>query len=132
MTPAVHTSSVVENDTTVYMGVATGFVVRMENQQAFYFTGDTALFGDMQLIREMYQPDIAFLPIRAHYTMGPAAAARACAILGVRQVVPMQYGTFPVLTGTPDRLKSLVQPHESTCWCSNLERRRVKSLVDSR
>ena len=83
----------------------------MENQQAFYFAGDTALFGDMQLIREMYQPDIAFLPIGDHYTMGPAAAARACAILGVRQVVPMHYGTFPVLTGTPDRLQSLVQPH---------------------
>ena len=110
MTPAVHTSSVVENDTTVYVGVATGFVVRMENQQAFYFAGDTALFGDMQLIREMYHPDIAFLPIGDHYTMGPAAAARACAILGVRQVVPMHYGTFPVLTGTPDRLKALVQP----------------------
>jgi L-ascorbate metabolism protein UlaG (beta-lactamase superfamily) len=111
MTPAVHTSSIVENDVTLYLGVPTGFVVRMENQQSFYFAGDTALFGDMQLIREMYQPDIAFLPIGDHYTMGPAAAARACALLGVRQVVPMHYGTFPVLTGTPERLKSLVQPH---------------------
>ena len=110
MTPAVHTSSVVENDTTVYLGVSTGFVVRMENQQAFYFAGDTALFGDMQLIRDMYQPDLAFLPIGDHYTMGPEAAARACALLGVRQVVPMHYGTFPILTGTPARLRSLVQP----------------------
>jgi L-ascorbate metabolism protein UlaG (beta-lactamase superfamily) len=111
MTAAVHTSSVVENDTTVYLGVPTGFVVRMENQQSFYFAGDTALFGDMALIRELYQPDIAFLPIGDHYTMGPEAAARACALLGVRQVVPMHYGTFPVLTGTPDRLKKLVEPH---------------------
>ena len=111
MTPAVHSSSVVENDTTVYLGVATGFVVGMENGQSFYFAGDTALFGDMPLIREMYQPDIAFLPIGDHYTMGPEAAARACALLGVRQVVPMHYGTFPVLTGTPDRLKQLVEPH---------------------
>lgn len=111
MTPAVHTSSAVENDTTVYLGVATGFVVRMENDQAFYFAGDTALFGDMQLIREMYQPEIAFLPIGDHYTMGPAAAARACAFLGVRQVVPMHYGTFPALTGRPDQLEALVQPH---------------------
>jgi L-ascorbate metabolism protein UlaG (beta-lactamase superfamily) len=111
MTPAVHTSSIVENDTTVYLGVATGFVVRMENRQAFYFAGDTALFGDMQFIREMHQPDIAFLPIGDHYTMGPDAAARACALLGVRQVVPMHYGTFPALTGTPERLKTLVQPH---------------------
>jgi L-ascorbate metabolism protein UlaG (beta-lactamase superfamily) len=111
MTPAVHTSSIVENDTTVYLGAPTGFVVRMENQQSFYFAGDTAVFGDMQLIRDMYQPDVAFLPIGDHYTMGPAAAARASALLGVRQVVPMHYGTFPVLTGTPDHLRSLVQPH---------------------
>src|SRR5512145_2934152 len=110
MTPAVHTSSIVEGDQTIYLGVPTGFVVRMENGQAFYFAGDTALFGDMQLIREMYQPDIAFLPIGDHYTMGPAAAARACAFLGVRQVVPMHFGTFPVLTGTPERLKHLVEP----------------------
>ena len=111
MTPAVHTSSVVENDTAVYLGVAAGFVVRMENQQSFYFAGDTALFGDMQLIREMYAPAIAFLPIGDHYTMGPEAAARACRLLGIRQVVPMHYGTFPVLTGTPQRLETLVKPH---------------------
>jgi L-ascorbate metabolism protein UlaG (beta-lactamase superfamily) len=111
MTPAIHTSSVVEDDHTVYLGVAAGFVVRMENGQSFYFAGDTALFGDMQLIGEMYQPDIAFLPIGDHYTMGPDAAARACRLLGVRQVVPMHYGTFPVLTGRPERLQSLVQPH---------------------
>jgi L-ascorbate metabolism protein UlaG (beta-lactamase superfamily) len=102
---------VFENDVTVYLGAPAGFVVAMENQQSFYFAGDTALFGDMQLIREMYQPDIAFLPIGDHYTMGPEAAARACALLGVRQVVPMHYGTFPVLTGTPDRLKTLVERH---------------------
>jgi L-ascorbate metabolism protein UlaG (beta-lactamase superfamily) len=111
MTPAVHTSSIVEDDQTVYLGVPTGFVVRMENGQSFYFAGDTALFGDMQLIREMYEPDIAFLPIGDHYTMGPDAAARACRLLGVRQVVPMHYGTFPVLTGRPERLHTLVQPH---------------------
>jgi len=111
MTPAVHTSSVVENDQTVYLGEPTGFVVRLENDQAFYFAGDTALFSDMRLIAELYAPEIAFLPIGDHYTMGPDAAARAARILGVRQVVPMHYGTFPVLTGRPDRLKHLVEPH---------------------
>ena len=111
MTPAVHTSRVVENDTTVYLGVPTGFVVKMENERAFYFAGDTALFGDMELIREMHGPEIAFLPIGGHYTMGPEGAARAAALLGVRQVVPMHYGTFPVLTGTPERLRTLVEPH---------------------
>ena len=111
MVPAVHTSSIVEEDTNVYLGEPAGFVVRLENGQAFYFAGDTALFGDMRLIAEMHAPDLAFLPIGDHYTMGPDAAARACSMLGVRQVVPMHYGTFPVLTGTPERLTQLVQPH---------------------
>jgi L-ascorbate metabolism protein UlaG (beta-lactamase superfamily) len=110
MVPAVHTSSIVEGDTIVYLGAAVGFVVRLENGQAIYFAGDTALFGDMQLIREMHAPDIAFLPIGDHFTMGPDSAAVACRMLGVRQVVPMHYGTYPVLTGTPDRLKQLVDP----------------------
>jgi L-ascorbate metabolism protein UlaG (beta-lactamase superfamily) len=111
MVPAVHTSSIVEQNTTEYVGEPAGFVVRMENEQAFYFAGDTALFGDMRLIGEMHSPDVAFLPIGDHYTMGPEAAARACRMLGIRQVVPMHYGTFPVLTGTPERLKHLVEPH---------------------
>jgi L-ascorbate metabolism protein UlaG (beta-lactamase superfamily) len=109
MTPAVHSSSVVEDDRIVYLGNPTGFVVRMENSQSFYFAGDTALFSDMRLIAEMHAPDIAFLPIGDHYTMGPDAAARAARMLGVRQIVPMHYGTFPVLTGTPTRLKHLVE-----------------------
>jgi L-ascorbate metabolism protein UlaG (beta-lactamase superfamily) len=110
MVPAVHTSSVVEKDTIVYLGNPAGFVVRMENDQAFYFAGDTALFGDMRLIAEMHGPQIAFLPIGDHFTMGPEAASVAARVLGVRQVVPMHYGTFPVLTGTPERLKQLVEP----------------------
>jgi L-ascorbate metabolism protein UlaG (beta-lactamase superfamily) len=111
MTPAVHTSSTVEDGVIVYLGEPVGFVVRMEDGKSFYFAGDTALFGDMRLIGEMYSPEIAFLPIGDHYTMGPDAAARACQLLGVRQVVPMHYGTFPVLTGTPERLEQLVKPY---------------------
>ena len=110
MTPAVHTSSIEEDGSVHYVGLATGFVVRMEDGRAIYFAGDTALFGDMRLIREMYAPEIAFLPIGDHYTMDPAAAAKACEMLGVRQVVPMHYGTFPALTGSPEALKQLVEP----------------------
>jgi L-ascorbate metabolism protein UlaG (beta-lactamase superfamily) len=65
----------------------------------------------MRLIAEMHAPEIAFLPIGDYYTMGPEAAARACLMLGVRQVVPMHFGTFPILTGTPERLRALVEPH---------------------
>jgi L-ascorbate metabolism protein UlaG (beta-lactamase superfamily) len=110
MVPALHTSSTVENGTTVYLGVPVGFVVRMEDGQAFYFAGDTAVFGDMRLIAELHAPQIGFLPIGDHFTMGPEGAAVAARLLGVRQVVPMHYGTFPVLSGTPERLKQLVEP----------------------
>jgi L-ascorbate metabolism protein UlaG (beta-lactamase superfamily) len=110
MTSAVHTSSIEEDGKVHYVGLAAGFVVRMEDGRAIYFAGDTSLFGDMRLIRELHAPEIAFLPIGDHYTMDPVAAAEACEMLGVRQVVPMHYGTFPVLTGTPDALKKLVEP----------------------
>jgi L-ascorbate metabolism protein UlaG (beta-lactamase superfamily) len=110
MVPAIHSSSVVENETSVYLGNPAGFVVRMETDQTFYFAGDTALFGDMRLIAELHAPQMAFLPIGDHFTMGPEAAALAARMLAVRQVVPMHYGTFPVLTGTPARLKQLLDP----------------------
>jgi L-ascorbate metabolism protein UlaG (beta-lactamase superfamily) len=110
MTQAVHSSSIDDNGKMLYAGLATGFVVRMEDDRALYFAGDTSLFGDMRLIRELHAPEIAFLPIGDHFTMDPVAAAKACEILGIRQVVPMHYGTFPLLTGTPDRLRKLVDP----------------------
>jgi L-ascorbate metabolism protein UlaG (beta-lactamase superfamily) len=110
MTAAVHTSSVSEEGKVIYLGNPVGFVLHLEDGRRIYFAGDTALFGDMRLIRDLYAPDIAFLPIGDHFTMGPEAAAKACEMLGVRQVVPMHYGTFPLLTGTPDALKRLVEP----------------------
>lgn len=106
MVPAVHSSGLVEDGGLVYLGVAAGFIVRQAGMPTVYFAGDTALFGDMKLIREQYQPDLAFLPIGDRYTMGPKAAAVAARWLGVRQVVPMHYGTFPILHGTPAQLRS--------------------------
>jgi L-ascorbate metabolism protein UlaG (beta-lactamase superfamily) len=110
MVPAVHSSSVEEDGKTIYLGVATGYVVRFEDGLTIYFAGDTAVFGDMRLFAEMYAPSIAFLPIGDLYTMGPEQAAKACELLNVKQVVPMHYGTFPVLTGTPEKLRELVAP----------------------
>jgi len=110
MVQAVHSSSVEEDGKTIYLGVATGFVVRFEDGLTIYFAGDTAVFGDMRLIAEMYAPSIAFLPIGDLYTMGPEQAAKACELLNVKQVVPMHYGTFPALTGTPEKLRELVTP----------------------
>jgi L-ascorbate metabolism protein UlaG (beta-lactamase superfamily) len=110
MVPAIHSSSIEEDGRTRYMGLATGYVIRFEDGLTIYFAGDTSIFGDMKLIGEMYQPAIAFLPIGDFYTMGPEQAAKACELLNVKQVVPMHHGTFPVLTGTPARLRALVEP----------------------
>jgi L-ascorbate metabolism protein UlaG (beta-lactamase superfamily) len=89
----------------MYLGEPIGFVVELEDGMRVLFAGDTDVYGDMKLLGEMHRPDVAFLPIGGHYTMGPAGAARAAALWGVRAVVPIHYGTFPILVGTPDQLR---------------------------
>ena len=89
----------------LYLGEPVGLIVELEDGDRFYFAGDTDLFGDMRLIAERYRPSMAFLPIGGHFTMDPVAAAYAVELLGVDAVAPMHYGTFPVLVGTPDRLR---------------------------
>lgn len=106
MTHARHSSSTQEQGHTVYLGEACGYVLGLEDGLTVYFAGDTSIFGDMRLLGELYRPDIAFLPIGDRFTMGPDAAAHAAGLLGVRQVVPMHWGTFPELTGTPAALKA--------------------------
>jgi len=105
MVHAAHSGSIVDDGRILYLGGAAGFVLRAAGMPTIYFAGDTGIFGDMKMIAELYRPDIAFLPIGDLYTMGPDTAAIAARWLGVRQVVPMHWGTFPVLTGTPAMLK---------------------------
>jgi L-ascorbate metabolism protein UlaG (beta-lactamase superfamily) len=94
------------NDTTRYLGEPAGFVVELEGGTRVYHAGDTDVFGDMRLIGELHRPDLAMLPIGGHYTMGPREAALAVELLGVRQVMPIHFGTFPILAGRPDELRS--------------------------
>ncbi len=110
MTPATHSSSTMEDGRLVYLGASTGYILRAPDMPTIYIAGDTGLFGDMKMIGELYKPQIAFLPIGDLYTMGPETAAIAAEWLGVRQVVPMHWGTFPALTGTPQELKALLGP----------------------
>ena len=110
MTDARHSSGYFDNGQMVYMGEPAGYVVRLEDGMSIYFAGDTCLFGDMRLIGELYAPTIAFLPIGDRFTMDPAQAAKAAELLGVKQIVPMHWGTFPLLTGTPDALRALAEP----------------------
>ena len=70
-----------------------------------YHAGDTAVFGDMKLIGELYSPDLGMLPIGDLYKMGPREAAYAVKLLGVKHVIPMHYATFPFLTGTVDAFR---------------------------
>jgi L-ascorbate metabolism protein UlaG (beta-lactamase superfamily) len=93
-------------ETTLYLGEPAGFVVEVENGFRFYHAGDTAVFGDMALIRDLYRPELALLPIGGHYTMGPREAALAVELLGVKHVLPIHYGTFPALAGTPAQLRA--------------------------
>ena len=107
-TNAFHGSSIaLEDGTTIYGGEPLGFVVEFESGFKLYHAGDTALFGDMQLIGEIYGPDLALLPIGDRLTMGPLEAAHAARLLGVQHVVPMHYSTdvLPVFTGTPEKFK---------------------------
>jgi len=106
MTDARHSSSFTESDgTTVYMGEPAGFVIEFETGFKLYHAGDTCVFGDMALIKKLLAPDVALLPIGDFYTMGPRSAAEAVRLLGVKTVVPMHFGTFPALVGTPDDLR---------------------------
>jgi L-ascorbate metabolism protein UlaG (beta-lactamase superfamily) len=109
MTRAIHTSGVLMGDQMLYTGEPAGYVIQIEQGPVLYYAGDTDVFGDMELIRELYAPDIALLPIGDRYTMGPRAAARAACLLGVKQVIPMHYGTFPLLTGTPQALRDALR-----------------------
>ena len=105
MVHADHNSEIMEGDQAWPGGEPVGFVVDMENGITVYHAGDTAVFGDMELIREIYQPKVALLPIGDRYTMGPLEAAYAARLLGAPTVVPMHYGTFPLLTGTPEQFE---------------------------
>jgi L-ascorbate metabolism protein UlaG (beta-lactamase superfamily) len=107
LTNAHHSSSGFENEGIVYLGEPCGLVVEAENGTKIYFAGDTCVFGDMQLIGRIYEPDVAILPIGDHFTMGPREAAVALELLGVKRCVPCHYGTFPILSGTPDALREL-------------------------
>jgi len=108
MVHADHSCGIRDGDQMVYGGEACGYVIEFSNGVKIYHAGDTNVFGDMQIIRELYAPEIAMLPIGDHYTMSPREAAYACRLLKPETVIPMHFGTFPVLTGTPAQLQKLV------------------------
>ncbi|HYE25729.1 MAG TPA: metal-dependent hydrolase [Clostridia bacterium] len=110
MTHAVHSCGIQEDDgSIVYGGEACGYVMHFSDGLRVYHAGDTAVFSDMKLIRELYSPDVAILPIGDHFTMGPKEASMACQLLKPKAVIPMHYGTFPLLKGRPDALRQTTE-----------------------
>ena len=109
MTHALHSSGITEDDGSMaYGGEAAGYILHFPDGRNAYFAGDTDVFSEMQFLREFYTPALAFLPIGDLFTMSPRGAAAACRMLSCPEVIPMHYGTFPPLTGTPAELAELV------------------------
>jgi len=108
MVHADHSCGIQDGDQIIYGGEACGYVVEFSNGLKIYHAGDTNVFGDMQIIRELYAPEIAMLPVGDHFTMGPREAAYACKLLKPKTVIPMHFGTFPMLTGKPSELQKLM------------------------
>lgn len=108
MVTAVHTggATLTQGETQVTRELGCwGWIIEFEDGTTVYHSGDTDVFGDMQLIGERFNPEVAVLPIGGHYTMGPRDAGRAADMVGAATVIPVHYATFPALAGTPDQLR---------------------------
>jgi L-ascorbate metabolism protein UlaG (beta-lactamase superfamily) len=116
MTHAIHSSAIQDGDQTLYGGEAAGYVITGKAGRRIYFAGDTDVFSGMALIADLYHPELAFLPIGDHFTMGPHEAAYAARLLKVKTVIPMHYGTFPVLTGRPEDLAAKLKSDGIRVW----------------
>jgi L-ascorbate metabolism protein UlaG (beta-lactamase superfamily) len=110
MVDAKHSAGAQDEKGSHYVGVAVGWVIEVAGGPVLYHSGDTCVFGDMKLIGEIYKPEVVMLPIGGLYTMGPREAAHACRLLAPKTVLPIHWGTFPPLKGTPEELAKLVEP----------------------
>ena len=116
MTHAIHSCGILDDGKIIYGGEAAGYVLTLPDKRTIYMAGDTNVFSDMALIQELYSPQLAFLPIGDLYTMSPHEAAKACRLLKAPKVIPMHFGTFPPLTGTPEQLAKNVEGSGTEVW----------------
>lgn len=105
MTTAQHSSTLVEDGKIIPMGTAAGFIMRFSTDFTIYVTGDTAVTYDMLIMGDLYQPDLVILPIGDFFTMDPRQAAYALKLIRARYAIGCHWGTFPILTGTPEALE---------------------------
>ncbi len=113
--PAVHSSTYQKDDASpvAATGNPIGVVIHIQGGPTIYHTGDTDVFGDMKLIGERYKPDLMLACIGGHFTMDPAGAALAATMIRPKEIVPMHFGTFPVLKGTPAALEKALKARGS-------------------
>ena len=97
-----------------YAGEAGGIVISFEDDICFYHLGDTNIFSDLKFYGELYEPHVVAVPIGDYYTMGPQEAAMCCEMLRAKVAVPIHYGTFPVLTGSPEEFKKFTEEYSET------------------
>ncbi|MGZ7047727.1 MAG: metal-dependent hydrolase [Methanobacterium sp.] len=91
-------------------GSSCGYIIQLENNRKIYHSGDTGIFGDMKtVIRDIYKPDIALLPIGDRFTMGPFEASIAAAWIDAKVIIPMHYNTFPIIEQDPERYANIVE-----------------------
>lgn len=122
MVPAQHSSSFAgQGNASFDGGEPVGLVLRGDGMATVYLAGDTTVFGDMRLIRDLYEPELAVIPIDGTYNMGPYEAAYACELVGSARVIPVHWGTSPLLAGTPDQLREHLARRKSTCEVIALE-----------
>lgn len=106
MTPAMHSSSIYDNGVSVPGGCPVGVVVELDGIRV-YHTGDTGLFSDMELLGELYKPQVMLVPIGSWYTMGITEAVKALEFVRPKMAIPMHYNTFPVIRQDPEEFKTL-------------------------
>tara|TARA_B100000941_G_scaffold96825_1_gene67476 strand:+ start:26 stop:736 length:711 start_codon:yes stop_codon:yes gene_type:complete len=113
MVNAVHGSGISDanSENLVYGGIASGLILKFNDDFSIYHAGDTSIFGDMSLISDIYKPDLCMIPIGDHFTMGVEEAVYATKLIKARTYIPIHYGTFPVLIGDPDDFKERVESH---------------------
>lgn len=129
MVEAVHSAGFGSDPTrVVYGGAPLGFVIEIKGGPTIYHSGDTDAFSSMQLIGTRYKPTVGLLAIGGHFTMNPEGAAHAAKLLGLKTVIPMHFGTFPVLTGTPAQLTDGLKKVKATAKVVEMKPGETKQL----
>lgn len=113
MVEAIHSSSIVSGDQVLYGGLAAGLIIKYKDIVIYHF-GDTEIFENMKLIEKRFKPQVGLIPIGDRFTMSASTAASACNdYFNFKTVIPIHYGTFPIINGSPDDFIKMSKNKES-------------------